>query len=157
MAMDWSGMADKAPALAAAGERLFRSFTVGYFATLRRDGAPRIHPVTVTLVGRGLYVSTKRSTRKAADLRRDGRYALHAFPLFPAKDEWEDEEFMVGGRAEAVTDVGERAQVLTAHNDTVGADDPLWHLLIDRSMHKHRRGGRLKIEVWTAAGGQRSA
>jgi hypothetical protein len=98
MAMDWSSMAEEAPALAAAGERLFRAFTIGYLATLRRDGAPRIHPVTVTLVGHGLYVSTMRSSRKAADLRRDGRYALHAFPRLQGPDEWEDEEFMVGGR-----------------------------------------------------------
>ena len=136
--------------MAAAGESLFRAFTVGYLATIRPDGSPRVHPVTVTLHDGGLYISTVVGTRKAYDLRRDGRFALHAFPRFPDDAGWHDEEFMVGGRAEEVVGPEHRAAVLAVHNDVVGADDPLWHLLLDRAMHKHRVDGQAVIERWRA-------
>ncbi len=84
------------------------------------------------------------------DLRRDGRFALHAFPRFPDDSGWHDEEFMVGGRAEEVVDRAERAAVLEVHNDTVSPRDPLWHLLLDRAMRKHRIDGRPRIERWRA-------
>jgi L-amino acid N-acyltransferase YncA/nitroimidazol reductase NimA-like FMN-containing flavoprotein (pyridoxamine 5'-phosphate oxidase superfamily) len=146
----WAEFAVAEPALAAAGEELFRAFTVGYLATVRPDGSPRVHPVTVTLHGGGLYISTVRGTRKAYDLRRDGRFALHAFPRFPDESGWHDDEFMVGGRAEEVVDRDERRAVLEVHNDTVSPRDPLWHLLLDRAMRKHRIGGQPRIERWRA-------
>jgi phosphinothricin acetyltransferase len=43
-----------------------------------------------------------------------------------------------------------RAAVLAVHNDTVAADDPLWHLMLDRAMHKHRVHGRAVIDRWRA-------
>lgn len=148
--LPWSALAQQRPELASAGESLFRAFTIGYLATIRPDGSPRVHPVTVTLHDGGLYISTVIGTRKAYDLRRDGRFALHAFPRFPDDAGWHDEEFMVGGRAEEVADPAERAAVLAVHNDTVAPEDPLWHLLLDRAMHKHRVDGRAVIERWRA-------
>jgi phosphinothricin acetyltransferase len=109
-----------------------------------------VHPITVTLHAGGLYVSTVVGTRKAYDLRRDGRFALHAFPRFPDESGWHDEEFMVGGRAEEVADDATRAAVLAVHNDTARPEDPLWHLLLDRAMHKHRVEGRAVIDRWRA-------
>ncbi len=147
----WGEFVALRPELAAAGEERFRAFTVGYLATVRPDGSPRVHPVTVTLHAGGLYISTIRGTRKAYDLRRDGRFALHAFPRLPDASGWHDEEFMVGGRAEEVVDRAERAAVLEVHNDTVSPRDPLWQLLLDRVMRKHRIDGVARIERWRAA------
>ena len=146
----WAEFAAAEPALAGAGEELFRAFTLGYLATVRPDGSPRVHPVTVTLHAGGLYISTVRGTRKAYDLRRDGRFALHAFPRLPDASGWQDDEFMVGGRAEEVVDQAERRAVLAVHNDEVSPRDPLWHLLLDRAMRKHRIDGRARIERWRA-------
>jgi phosphinothricin acetyltransferase len=73
---------------------------------------------------------------------------LHAFPRLPDEHGWSDEEFMVGGRAEEVVDREERAAVLAVHNDLVSPRDPLWHLLLDRAMRKHRIDGRAVIERW---------
>jgi phosphinothricin acetyltransferase len=146
----WGQFAATRPDAAQAGAGLFRAFTVGYLATIRPDGSPRVHPVTVTLHGTGMYISTAVGTRKAYDLRRDGRFALHAFPRFPDVSGWHDEEFMVGGRAEEVVDPAERAAVLSFHNDTVAPEDPLWHLLLDRAMWKHRIDGLARIDRWRA-------
>jgi phosphinothricin acetyltransferase len=146
----WGEFAAAEPELAGAGEELFRAFTLGYLATVRPDGSPRVHPVTVTLHGGGLYISTVRGTRKAYDLRRDGRFALHAFPRLPNDSGWQNDEFMVGGRAEEVVDAAERRAVLAVHDDTVSPRDALWHLLLDRAMRRHRIDGRARIERWRA-------
>jgi nitroimidazol reductase NimA-like FMN-containing flavoprotein (pyridoxamine 5'-phosphate oxidase superfamily) len=146
----WSDLAAAKPEVAAAGERLLRSFTVGYLATLRREGAPRIHPVTVTLHAGALYVSTIATSRKTADLARDPRYALHSFPRFPDAAGWNDEEFAVTGRARLVTDRAERGAVVAVHNDTVGEEDPFWELMIESAFHKYRVDGKPVHERWHA-------
>ena len=60
---------------------------------LRKDGAPRLHPICPTIVDGHLYALIG-PTPKRADLRRDGRYALHTFPPVEV-----DDEFLVMGRA----------------------------------------------------------
>ena len=77
----WRDVAAGAPELAAAAERIFRSFTLAYLATVRADGGPRVHPVTITLHGGELWVFLVRGTPKRRDLLRDPRYALHSFPV----------------------------------------------------------------------------
>jgi hypothetical protein len=146
----WNDLAAAEPELAAAGERLLRSFTVGYLATLRRDGVPRIHPVTVTLQAGALFVSTIAASRKSADLLRDPRYALHSFPRFPDAAGWNDEEFAVSGRARLVTDPAEREAVVAVHNDTVEEDDRFWELMIESAFHKYRIDGKPVYESWHA-------
>ena len=146
----WSDLAAAEPELAAAGEWLLRSFTVGYLATVRRDGVPRIHPVTVTLHADALYVSTIAASRKTADLLREPRYALHSFPRFPDADGWNDEEFAVSGRARLVTYSAEREAVVAVHNDTVREEDRLWELLIESAFRKYRIDGEPVHESWHA-------
>lgn len=75
-AIGWSEFATDAPTLAAFGLlRLERR--VAYLATIRLDGSPRVHPVS-PFIGNGcLLVYMEPGSPKAADLRRDARYALH--------------------------------------------------------------------------------
>ncbi|SFQ09820.1 hypothetical protein SAMN05421810_104475 [Amycolatopsis arida] len=49
-------------------------------ATLRRDGAPRVSGSEVDFRGPDLCIGSMLDARKARDLRRDGRCALHANP-----------------------------------------------------------------------------
>lgn len=146
----WRAFAAADSELAAAGESLFRAFTVGYLATLRAGGAPRIHPVTVTLHDGGLFISTIGRSRKSADLRRDPRFALHAWPRPWSDERWDDDEFTVHGQAVEVTDPGRKAAVLAVHNDATGPDDPLWELHLEGAFHKHRPGGKLQERSWRA-------
>jgi hypothetical protein len=97
----WAEVAAAAPELAGGGERLFRAFTLAYLATVRRDGGPRVHPVTITVHDGRLYAFLVRGTPKRADLLRDPRYALHSFPSFPGgtTDSYVDEEVVVFGTA----------------------------------------------------------
>jgi ribonuclease HI len=147
-ALSWADFAGRAPELAAAGERMFRAFTIGYLASLDERGAPRVHPLSLTLAGSGLYVFVIASSRRATDLRRDPRYALHSFPHSPTPDAWDDEEFEIEGRANEVTDPTRRAEIAAVHNDSAGPDDSLFELRIDRAHWKSRPAGRLRIRRW---------
>ena len=50
---------------------------IAYLATIRLDGAPRVHPVSPFLSDDGLFVYMEPTSPKGNDLRRDGRYAMH--------------------------------------------------------------------------------
>ena len=74
--MSWETLEKQDPELAAFGsERL--NGKVAYLATIRKDGAPRVHPMT-PIIGEGhLFVFMEPTSPKGRDLQRDGRYAIH--------------------------------------------------------------------------------
>jgi hypothetical protein len=72
----WGGFTDAAPELAAFGAGLLLA-PPAYLATLRRNGSPRVHPVTPILTGGGLFVFMEPTSPKGRDLRERGRFALH--------------------------------------------------------------------------------
>jgi hypothetical protein len=127
---------------------MLRAFTVGYLATLREDGAPRIHPVTVTLHEGGLFVFVLANSRRAQDLVRDERYALHAWPHAWTGAAWDDEEFEIEGVALQITVDRRRAELRAAHNDSTGPDDLLFELLIESAHWKSRSAGKQHIRRW---------
>ena len=92
------------PDMAAQGRRLIyvHGVGLGYLATIRKDGGPRLHPMCPLIVDGGLWTLIGPHGPKCADLRRDGRYAMHA--LSP-KDV--DDEFVVMGRAIETADPDE--------------------------------------------------
>ena len=74
--MTWKILEEQQPELAAFGaERL--NGQVAYLATVRKDGSPRVHPMT-PIIGQGhLFVFMEPTSPKGHDLQRDGRYAIH--------------------------------------------------------------------------------
>ena len=74
--MSWRTLEEKNPELAAFGMARLHG-KVAYLATLRKDGSPRLHPIT-PIIGHGhLFVFMEPTSPKGHDLRRDERYALH--------------------------------------------------------------------------------
>jgi hypothetical protein len=96
----WAEFQRVRPDLAEAGRRLLYQFGVGlaFLATVRADGGPRLHPIC-PLVTDDALLGFLQPSPKRGDLRRDGRYALHAFP----PDDNED-AFYLSGRAVPVDD-----------------------------------------------------
>lgn len=92
----WAAFEAAAPAMAEAGRRLLYQFGpgLGFLATIRADGGPRLHPICPVVAVGELVAFIVRASPKYADLLRDGRYALHAFP-----PETTDDEFLVMGSA----------------------------------------------------------
>ena len=71
----WGEFAAEKPDMAEAGRALIYQFRVGlgYLATVRKDGGPRVHPVCPVVANGGLYVFTGNHSPKVHDLLRDDR------------------------------------------------------------------------------------
>jgi hypothetical protein len=130
----WSEFAAERPDMAEAGRALIYQFRVGlgYLATVRKNGAPRVHPVCPVIANGGLYVFIGNRSPKLRDLLRDGRYALHSFP-----NPQVDDEFTVSGRAAPIDDAAVRQIVYDTYTATGAftSDDTLFELLFDRALH----------------------
>jgi hypothetical protein len=119
--LTWTEFERQEPALAAVGREQFypRDIGLGFIATVRRDGGPRVHPVCPVISAAGLHVLILPGPKRG-DLRRDGRYSLHTEMFAPPR---EDDGFAVSGRAREETDPGTRRVV----RDQVLADfGELW-------------------------------
>jgi len=130
----WSDFAAAKPGMAEAGYALIYQHRIGlgYLATVRKDGGPRVHPVCPVIAHDGLYVFIGNHSPKIHDLLRDGRFALHAFPHREV-----DDEFYVTGRARRVDDSAVRQVVYTAYTATGAftSDDTLFELWLERALH----------------------
>ena len=107
--MSWTEFERDQPALAAAGRGQFyqHGIGLGFLATVRADGGPRVHPVCPVISPAGLHLLVMAGP-KQADLRRDGRYTLHSETCPPPR---QDDGFAVTGRAREVTDPAVRRAV----------------------------------------------
>ncbi|HKN02072.1 MAG TPA: hypothetical protein VJX23_16275 [Candidatus Binataceae bacterium] len=137
--LSWSEFQNRAPAIADAGRKLIHQHGNGlaFLATLRKDGAPRMHPICPTVFEGALYALIGPS-HKRRDLLRDGRFALHSFPCPEV-----DDEFLVMGRALLVEDPARHARVLAdlkSKGMTSTEDEFLFEFQIDRAMHAAYNG-----------------
>jgi hypothetical protein len=113
--MSWKSFQEASPELAQlVQERLNRK--IAYLATLKKDGSPRLHPVT-PFIGNGmLFIFTEPSSPKISDLRRDDRYALHCSV---EREEGKSLiEFLVSGRVKIIINDTVRAEavrIATSH------------------------------------------
>jgi hypothetical protein len=85
----WRDFELSRPRLAERGREILYNFGVplGYLATVRKDGGPRVHPFCPILHAGKLYGRIG-SSPKQRDLIRDGRCATHSFPLPDRADEF---------------------------------------------------------------------
>lgn len=116
----WHQFVAHAPELSAFGYDLLSRFGMAYLGTVRKDGSPRVHPVSPMFVDGGLYVGIIATSPKRYDLLRDGRYVLHALPG-P-----NNAEFSVRGRAILVDDPQQCARITEAvASVTITAEDDM--------------------------------
>jgi hypothetical protein len=96
----WGEFSRLRPDLAEPGRGLLYQVGVGlgFLATTRPDGGPRVHPMCPLLTDDGAFAFIVPSP-KQRDLRRDGRFALHSFPC-----ENNEDAFYCAGRAQQVTE-----------------------------------------------------
>src|ERR1044072_1395008 len=84
----WRELAEAQPEMDTLGRRLMQlgkehgEFEGGlaYLGTVRKDGGPRIHPISPVLYDGVLYAFVLRASPKCNDLHRDPRFALHSWP-----------------------------------------------------------------------------
>ncbi|MEV6599087.1 pyridoxamine 5'-phosphate oxidase family protein [Actinoplanes sp. NPDC051346] len=140
----WSEFAAAEPDLAAAIRALLQQYGpgMGYLATVRPDGGPRVHPVSPVITDEGLYCFIVDSPKRH-DLERDGRYALHSYP-----PEDSDDEAYVTGHANPVTDLAIVTRLADALRASPLVDWRLFELSIDTAMlRRHGPAGALPLAM----------
>jgi Pyridoxamine 5'-phosphate oxidase len=149
----WTQFAVASPRLAAEIRALFHQYGpgLGYLATVRADGGPRVHPVAPVITEDGLFCFLIDSPKRR-DLERDGRYALHAFPA-----EESDVEAYLTGTARPVTDPVTIARIAARTGADTTVDWRLFELYVEVAMMHRPLGpssdGRSRAgiaQVWRA-------
>jgi hypothetical protein len=82
----WKEFEAAAPELAGRVRAVFDAHKHKLLATLRRDGSPRISGIETTFADGELWLGMMPGSRKALDLRRDPRLAVHSASLDPPED-----------------------------------------------------------------------
>jgi hypothetical protein len=147
----WSDFEAAAPELAARVRGRLDAHTHKTLATVRADGAPRISGTESQFIDGELWIGSMEGARKARDLQRDPRFALHSGSDEP--DAWQGDA-KLAGVVEEITDPDRVREINGGEHSgshlfrldlrevsTVGLDDA-------RTM--------LVIEVWTPERGVRT-
>ena len=142
----WADVVREAPALAAAVGERFAVRKHATFATLRRDGSPRISGTEVEFSGGEVWLGSMPGARKAADLRRDPRLAIHSPTSDPDPDDagaWPGEAKIAGVAVEVPNDGAHRFRVDVTEVVLTTIGTPPDHLVIE-SWHPGR--GTQRVE-----------
>ncbi|HEV2475773.1 MAG TPA: pyridoxamine 5'-phosphate oxidase family protein [Candidatus Dormibacteraeota bacterium] len=100
----WAEFEADQPELARRARRLLTTRKHLTMATLRLDGSPRISGTEVQFDGADLRIGSMPGARKALDLRRDARVAIHGPTHDPAKSgSWRGEAKIAGRAVELPT------------------------------------------------------
>ena len=108
--MTWGEFEGAEPDLAAFGKDLLLK-PPAYLATVRRDGSPRVHPVTPVFTDDALFVFMEPTSPKGRDLRERRSYSLHnGVP----DTEGTGGEFFVTGTGAPIDDASVREEAVRA-------------------------------------------
>lgn len=128
----WADIEEQAPELATHARRYFDAFRHKTLATLRRDGSPRISGSEAEFVDGEVWLGSMWQARKAVDLQRDPRFALHSGS--PDPDDGWDGDAKIAGRAIEVTEPGatsHRFRLDIAELVVVRLGEPSDHIVIE--------------------------
>lgn len=148
--MSWKTLSESSPELAEFGRQRFAT-EVAYLATVKADGAPRVHPVTPIVAEDHLFVFMEPTSPKGHDLQRDGRYALHASVSDSSGGAG---EFLVSGRGRRVDDPELRALAAGRASYEPADRYVLYELRIERALAtEYTPQGQPKRRRWRAGHG----
>ena len=148
----WSTFEADAPALARQVRERLDAHTHKTLATVRGDGSPRICGTETVLADGELWIGSMWEARKARDLQRDPRFALHSGSDDPPA--WSGDAKLAG----VVEEVTDPQRVRAVNGD--GAPPGPSHLFrLDlrevSTVGLDDAREALVIEVWTPEGGVR--
>jgi hypothetical protein len=148
----WSEIEVAHPELAGRARELFDVHKHKTLATIRKDGSPRISGTEITFVEGDIWFGGMPGSRKALDLRRDPRFALHG-PTVDPSDSWKG-DVKIAGRATEVDDEAMRRKV--AGPEGPPGDFHLFRADIAELVVTAVDGGYLKIDSWNEGTGFRT-
>lgn len=144
----WQDIVFSAPEFAEAARAYLDAGTHKTIATLRADGSPRISGTETFFAQDDIWIGSMANARKALDLRRDRRYALHTASADPP--DWPGDA-KLSGRAEEITDPELRLELFrTRGSDPPSSDSHLFRLDIDEAVivGLSEARDRLVIQLW---------
>lgn len=111
----WDELAEVEPDFATRVRSLFDAHKHKVLATIRQDGSPRVSGIEIEFNEGELLLGMMHGSRKALDLQRDARFALHGGSSDPPDDPtaWAG-DVKISGRAIEVTDPEEVANYVTS-------------------------------------------
>ena len=135
----WGEVRREAPEFADRVQAAFERNRHMTLATLRRDGSPRISGTEIEFDGDDLFVGMMPASRKARDLLRDPRIAIHGPTADPPEQnrDWVGEAKLAGRALEVAIDDPER----DGHRFRIDVDEVVF-------THLNDAGDRLVIESW---------
>lgn len=132
----WREVESAVPGLAGAVRARFVATKHHVLATLRQDGSPRVSGTEVDFEGDDMRLGSMAGAVKARDLRRDGRFSIHANP------------------GDGSMDRGD-AKVAGVAIELPSEDSHLFRLDIREVVHTSIDGDRLVVRWWTPEAGLR--
>ena len=150
----WSHVVSTAPELAALVRARFEATGLGLLATLRRDGSPRISGIEPLFTDDELWLGMMPGSRKAADLLRDPRFALHSATV---DKQVTHGDAKLSGRAIPVQDertLDRFRRAFEAHTGYAPPPGPmtLFRAEVSDISVVRPAGDHLNIDVWQAGG-----
>ncbi|GAA2506793.1 pyridoxamine 5'-phosphate oxidase family protein [Streptomyces thermolineatus] len=144
MATNWSEFRAAEPVFARIVEERFLGHRHHVLATLRKDGSPRLTGLEVTFRSGELWLGMMQGSRKAGDLRRDPRFALHANP--GGGTGMDGGDVRVAGCAAEVTDPATVARF----SREVGQPEPfhLFRAELTEVVRVSVEGDELVVQAW---------
>ena len=154
----WNDVTAAAPELAKGVQARFEATGLGFLATLRADGSPRISGIEPSFWEGEVWLGMMHGSRKAHDLQRDPRCALHAASI---DKEVKDGDARISGLAIEVDDDDVKRRMGQAFAADTGFDPNehgpfhLFRLDVSEAYLLRPGGDHLLLDWWTPAGGLR--
>lgn len=147
--LSWSEFAEAAPKLASFGKHRLEG-RIAYFATIRSNGSPRLHPVTPFIANLNLIVYMEPTSPKVHDLRRDARYTMHCGVEDASGGQG---EFLISGKAVEINNEKIRKEVFDQAS-SIGYNPQeryiVFELRIEEAMATVYEGDEVKRDKWKA-------
>jgi hypothetical protein len=154
----WKDAYAEAPELATAVRQRFEATGLGFLATLRADGSPRISGIEPSFWNEDVWLGMMWDSRKALDLRRDARLSVHAASI---DKQVEAGDARISGRGIEVDDDAIKLALGAALAEKTEFDPNEhgpWHLFkvdVEEVYFLKPGGDHLVLEWWTPSGGRR--
>jgi hypothetical protein len=148
----WAEIEAAEPEFAERARELFDVHKHKTLATIRKDGSPRISGTEMSFVENDIWFGGMPRSRKALDLQRDPRFALHGPTVDPSAG-WKG-DVKISGRAEEIHD----EEMMRKVAGPEGPPGP-FHLFradISEVVVTAVEGNYLKIDHWVEGRGIRS-
>ena len=142
----WQTLEEEAPGIASFGQKRLDG-KVAYLATIRKDGKPRVHPVT-PIIGEGhCFIFVDPDSPKVRDLSENGFYSLHCAMNDSSGSSG---EFQVTGIADQIDHVDMRQLAVSVSSYRPSARYLLFELRLLEVLAISYRGGRPDRSRWSA-------